>query len=47
MQVPSVIDSIKIRMKLQELQKIHKQLSRQREIQRITIKSQKQLQGVS
>jgi len=47
MQVPSVIDSIKIRMKLQELQKIYKQLSRQREIQRMTIKSQKQLQSVS
>lgn len=46
-QVPSIMDSIKTRIKLQELQRIHKQLSRQREIQRITLKSQKQLQHVS
>ncbi|XP_071570943.1 cilia- and flagella-associated protein 263 [Temnothorax nylanderi] len=46
-EVPSVIDSIKMRMKLQELQRIHKQLSRQREIQRITLKSRKQLQDIS
>ncbi|XP_071635108.1 cilia- and flagella-associated protein 263 [Temnothorax longispinosus] len=45
--VPSVIDSIKMRMKLQELQRIHKQLSRQREIQRITLKSRKHLQDIS
>ncbi|XP_011693485.1 PREDICTED: coiled-coil domain-containing protein 113 [Wasmannia auropunctata] len=45
--VPSVIDSIKMRMELQNLERIHKQLSRQREIQRITLKSQKQLQDVS
>ncbi|XP_024888205.1 coiled-coil domain-containing protein 113-like [Temnothorax curvispinosus] len=46
-EVPSVIDSIKMRMKLQELQRIHKQLSRQREIQRITLKSRKQLRDIS
>lgn len=40
-QIPSVIDSIKLRMKLQELQKIHKRLSRRREIQRITFKFRK------
>ncbi|KYN09209.1 hypothetical protein ALC57_18639 [Trachymyrmex cornetzi] len=40
-EVPSVIDSIKLRIKLQELQKIHKRLSRRREIQRITLKSRK------
>ncbi|XP_011063335.1 PREDICTED: coiled-coil domain-containing protein 113-like [Acromyrmex echinatior] len=41
-EIPSVVDSIKLRMKLQESQKIHKQLSRQREIHRITFKSRKQ-----
>jgi len=35
MQIPSITDSIKLRMKLQELQRIHKQLSREREIQRL------------
>ncbi|XP_018306894.1 coiled-coil domain-containing protein 113 [Mycetomoellerius zeteki] len=40
-EIPSVIDSIKLRMKLQELQKIHKRLSRRREIQRITFKFRK------
>ncbi|KYN06358.1 hypothetical protein ALC62_02695 [Cyphomyrmex costatus] len=40
-EVPSVIDSIKLRVKLQELQRIHKRLSRQQEIQRITLKSRK------
>ncbi|KAG5343210.1 CC113 protein, partial [Acromyrmex heyeri] len=41
-EIPSVIDSIKLRMKLKKSQKIHKQLSRQREIHRITFKSRKQ-----
>ncbi|XP_011872191.1 PREDICTED: coiled-coil domain-containing protein 113-like [Vollenhovia emeryi] len=47
-EVPSVIDTIKTRMKLQELQRIHKQLSRRREIQRIvTLKSRKKLRDLS
>ncbi|EFN63634.1 Coiled-coil domain-containing protein 113 [Camponotus floridanus] len=37
--VPDVIDFIKIRIELQELRKIHKQLSRQRNIQRIKFNS--------
>jgi len=41
MQIPSITDSIKLRMKLQELQRIYKRLSREREIQRLTFKSRK------
>ncbi|XP_011630816.1 coiled-coil domain-containing protein 113 [Pogonomyrmex barbatus] len=40
-EVPNVMDAIKLRMNLQELQKIHKQLSRQKEIQQLTLKFQK------
>ncbi|XP_018346349.1 PREDICTED: coiled-coil domain-containing protein 113-like [Trachymyrmex septentrionalis] len=40
-EIPSVIDSIKLRMKLDNLQEIHKRLSRRREIHRITLKSKK------
>ncbi|KAL6263363.1 hypothetical protein P5V15_006158 [Pogonomyrmex californicus] len=40
-EVPSVMDAIKLRMNLQELQKIYKQLSRQKEIQQLTLKFQK------
>lgn len=39
MQIPDVIDFIKMRIELQELRKIHKQLSRQRNIQRIKFNS--------
>ncbi|XP_011158072.2 coiled-coil domain-containing protein 113 [Solenopsis invicta] len=44
--IPSVIDYIKLRIKLRELQRIHKQLSRQRGIQQITLKSRSQSQDV-
>ncbi|KYM80707.1 hypothetical protein ALC53_08876 [Atta colombica] len=40
-EIPNIVDSIKLRMKLQELQRIHKRLSREREIQRLTFKSRK------
>lgn len=36
MQVPNVIDYIKMRIELQELRKIYKQLSRKRNIQQIS-----------
>ncbi|XP_029674460.1 coiled-coil domain-containing protein 113-like [Formica exsecta] len=38
-EVPDVIDYIKMRIELQELHKIHKQLSRQRNIQQISLNS--------
>ncbi|KAL0119025.1 hypothetical protein PUN28_009569 [Cardiocondyla obscurior] len=39
--VPNAVEFIKMRMKLQELQRIRKQLSRQRDIQRAAIKFRK------
>ncbi|XP_019888107.1 coiled-coil domain-containing protein 113 [Ooceraea biroi] len=38
MQVPRVIDFVKMRAELHELRRIHKQLTRQRKIQQITLK---------
>lgn len=40
-QVPKVIDFVKMHAELYELRRIHKQLSRQRMIQRITSKLNK------
>lgn len=41
MQIPSVIDFIKVRAELDKLRKIHKQLSRQLKIQQITVRFNK------